>query len=496
MTDDIFSLADLRAIEKTAEQAGLDLMQKAADSATHWVVQHYPNDCAILVAAGTGHNGGDALWVAYQLAQLAYPVTLFVPETPKSVATQKALLACLDEGVLVIKEASDLNASFSLLVDGLFGIGLNRILSSTWQAIIRQINSLQIPILSLDVPSGLDAWCGSVYGEAIRANTTLTFLCAKPGLHTAEGPDYAGQVMVDRLDLPATMRPIPCGTLLPPSAHSLARKMNSHKGQYGTVCVVGGAIGMVGAALLAGRAAISSGAGKVYVGLIEPILYDPLMPDLMIQNAQAIHQLEADVYVVGPGLSCTDQAYQVLRPLLDQPSKKVIDADALNLIAQHPQLAKAVFAQPDTCILTPHPMEAARLLNTSVDKVQSDRVAASKKLAQQFCATVVLKGCGTVIARNDGFFRINTSGNAALSVAGQGDVLAGICGALLAQGMPIFEAASLGVYVHGLVANHWQNIHQGTIGLSASQTILLIANELNRLIAKTLSGVRKQRHFL
>lgn len=487
MTDNIFSLADLRAIEKTAEQAGLDLMQKAADSATHWVAQHYPNDCAILVVAGTGNNGGDALWVAYKLAQLAYPVTLFVPETPKSVATQKALLACLATGVSCIKDLSDLNPSFSLLIDGLFGIGLNRILNSAWQMIVRQINALQIPILSLDVPSGLDAWCGSVYGEAIQANTTLTFLCAKPGLHTAEGPDHAGQVIVDILDLPATMMPIPCGTLLPPSAHLLVRKMNSHKGRYGTVCVVGGSMGMIGAALLAGRAAISTGAGKVYVGLIEPILYDPLMPDLMIRDVKTIYTLDADVYVVGPGLSCTDRAYQVLQPLLDKPSKKVIDADALNLIAQHTQLAKAIFAQPDTCILTPHPMEAARLLNTSVDKVQSDRVAASKTLAQQFCATVVLKGCGTVIARRDGFFRVNKSGNAALSVAGQGDVLAGICGALLAQGMPIFEAASLGVYVHGLVANHWQNIHQGTIGLTASQTILLIAKELNRLIAKNLS---------
>jgi hydroxyethylthiazole kinase-like uncharacterized protein yjeF len=496
MTDDIFSLANLRDIEKAADQAGLDLMQKAADSVTHWVVQHYPKDCTILVAAGTGNNGGDALWVAYKLAQLTYPITLFVPETPKQGNIQKVLHACLAQGILLIKDLSDLNTSFSLLIDGLFGIGLNRMLSSTWQAIVQQINSLDIPILSLDVPSGLDAWCGRIYGEAIQANTTLTFLCAKPGLYTAEGPDHAGQVIVDTLDLPATMRPIPCGTLSTPLAHSLARKMNSHKGQYGTVCVVGGAMGMVGAALLAGRAAISTGAGKVYVGLIEPILYDAAMPDLMIKDAKAIHTLDANVYVLGPGLSCTNRAYQILQPLLDKQGKKVIDADALNLIAQHDELAKAISAKPDTCILTPHPIEAARLLNITVDEVQNDRVAASKMLAQKFCTTVVLKGCGTIVARRDGFFRVNISGNAALSVAGQGDVLSGLCGALFAQDMPIFEAASLGVYVHGLAANQWQNMHQGVIGLTASQTISLMAKELNRLIAKSLSMSRKQRHFL
>lgn len=484
--DDIFSLADLRRIEHVAEVSGLDLMQSASQTAADWLKKHTTTDQAILCAAGVGNNGGDALWMAYHLVCAHYPVTIFMPELPKSNATQTALDACQQLGIPLITDMSHKTTRFAWVIDGLFGIGLNRLLSDAWQHIIRTINTLNCPILSLDVPSGLDAWRGTVYGEAIKATVTLTFLCAKPGLHMADGPDYAGVVLVKRLILPKSLSVKPAGTIRRPSAHLLVRKMNSHKGSYGTLCVVGGALGMRGAALLAGRAAVSTGAGKVYVALLEPdvALCDSLMPELMLRNANTAYQLGCDVDVIGPGFSTSNLAHQVFCELMKQSSAKVIDADALNLIANDAKLVQLIQQHMRPCILTPHPAEAARLLDISVKAVQEDRIKSAQTLARHFRATVVLKGSGTVIANADGFFRVNTTGNPALANAGQGDVLAGFCGALLAQGMAPFDAASLAVYIHGLVADTWRTQHKGTIGLTASNTILRLADALNRLIAK------------
>lgn len=202
-----YTLSQLRQIEQTAEQAGIDLMQRAARSISDWITQHYSPQDIILMAVGTGNNGGDALWVALNLDARDYQVILFIPESVRSLAALKALELCRANKLREINTLNQLTANPSLVVDGLFGIGLNRPLSDNWQAIIQQLNDLNIATLALDTPSGLDAYTGEHYGAIIKATTTLTFLSDKPALHSNTGTTLAGKVIVDKLDLPKNMRP-------------------------------------------------------------------------------------------------------------------------------------------------------------------------------------------------------------------------------------------------------------------------------------------------
>lgn len=486
MNSDIYSLTALRHIEKQADDAGIDLMQRVARACADWVQRHYAPTRHILIAAGSGNNGGDALWAADMLAEKGYPLTIFLPASPHSPLTVAALAACQQRGLPVIEQLSALRQPAHLLIDGLFGIGLSRILSADWQQRIIALNQLSLPTLALDVPSGLDAWRGTVFGAAIRASTTITFLGAKPGLHTADGADYSGEVIVDMLDLPVAMTPIAEGTLRPAAARALQRRQNSHKGSYGTVCVAGGAPSMLGAALLSGRAALAAGAGKVYTATLEPLSVDVCAPELMLIDAGQAVTCAADALAIGPGLSRSAAAADWLRALLAVPVKKVLDADALNLIAADSTLA-AMLQSGEPCIITPHPAEAARLLQTDTGTVQADRVGAARELAVRFGCVVVLKGSGSIIARPDGFYRINSSGGPALAVAGQGDVLSGVCAALLAQGMAAFDAASLAVRVHGIAGDDYTRQQGGPIGLSASATLPLLSQVLNRLLHENVS---------
>ena len=481
MNTDIYSLAALRQIEEQADAAGIDLMQRAARASADWVRCHYEPTQHILVAAGGGNNGGDALWAADMLAEQGYPVTILLPAPAHSPLAIEALAACRQRGLPVIEYLSALQQPAQVLIDGLFGIGLNRPLSAEWQQLINQLNALALPTLSLDVPSGLDAWCGVALGTAIRATATITFLGAKPGLHTADGADYSGEVIVDMLGLPAAMTPAAEGTLRPVGAQALQRRQNSHKGSYGTVCVAGGAPGMLGAALLSGRAALAAGAGKVYTATLDTLPVDVNTPELMLIGTDQAANCGADVLVIGPGLSRHAAAKDWLCILLSLPAKKVLDADALNLIAADQSLVAALLSS-EPCVLTPHPAEAARLLQTDTETVQADRVSAARQLAGRFGCVIVLKGCGSIIARPDGFYRISLSGGPALAAAGQGDVLSGVCGALLAQGMDAFEAASLAVRVHGMAGDDYTRQQGGPIGLTASATLPLLTSALNRLL--------------
>lgn len=474
----IYSLDKLRQIELTAEAAGIDLMQRAARAAADWIASRYPLPSQVLVAVGTGNNGGDALWVALNLFSRGFDVMLFIPQLVKSQSNQYAYQLCRQDGIPEITDLKLLSHRPDVLIDGLFGIGLNRELSEPWQQIIDHLNALKLPVLSLDTPSGLDAYRGVTYGRTIKATATLTFLCAKPGLHTADGVEYSGLVYTDGLDLPRAMAPLPDGTLKTVSADALRRHANSNKGSYGTVCVIGGAQGMNGAAILCGRAALGAGAGKVYAAMPQPPAIDSCAPELMLTDFVGAREKKCDVYAIGPGLSCSAQAREILTELLALPTAKVLDADALNLMAVR-QLTADDICHDGECIITPHPAEAARLLGSDIQSVQNDRVLAAQQLSQKFNCIAVLKGCGTIIACPDGFYRVNTTGNPALSVAGQGDVLTGVCAALLAQGMNAFDAASLAVEVHGQAGDAYTDLH-GVIGLSASATIALIAGRLNK----------------
>ena len=269
-----------------------------------------------------------------------------------------------------------------------------------------------------------------------------------------------------------------------------ARDFATHKGTFGSLAVVGGDTGMCGAPILAARAALYTGAGKVHVALLGEGAppYDPPHPELMLHPIDTLPLDAMDALAIGCGMGHGERATRVLHDVLQLDVPKLFDADALNLIAKDTALAANLTArgvQGDPCILTPHPLEAARLLGSDAASVQRDRLAAARALAARFASVVVLKGVGTIIAAPDGRLALNPTGNAALATGGTGDVLGGIIGALLAQHLPRFEAALAGVYLHGLAADTLSAQGYGPAGLTAGELAPMVRTLLNRLFYPT-----------
>ncbi len=495
----LFSVEQIRAIEAAASAtlpAGT-LMQRAglaaANMALALIGQRKHTAAAslpVLVLAGPGNNGGDALEVAANLSQAGIEVHVLhlaggrasAPETVQALERAQASAA-------EFIDALPSGGAWSLVVDGLFGIGLARPLEGAARAIAAAVNALggQAPVLALDTPSGLDADSGAVIGPdgiAVRATHTITFIGNKPGLHTCEGREYAGKVMVAALGIDSALFPPAqaCLNSVELFAHRLARRaQNSHKGSFGTVAVIGGAHGMAGAPVLAARGALYGGAGRVLVGALDRgASFDSMQPELMFRDAESI-DLAAAALVLGPGMGDSADAIRLLGRAIDGGCPLVLDADALNLVAASPDLQARLAAHQGGALLTPHPLEAARLLGTGSAAVQAGRIAAARELAARFKAVVVLKGSGSVIASPDGSVAINPTGNPGLATAGTGDVLAGLCGSLLAQGWPAWEAALGAVWMHGAAAD--QLVAQGTgpIGLTAGELLPAIRTQHNQL---------------
>ena len=462
MTTALPTLARLRRLEADALAAGLPLMERAGRAAAALVVREYPAVRRVHVLTGPGNNGGDGLVCARHLTAAGVAVTV-----------------CPVDGVADFGDCD-------LIVDALFGIGLARDLAGSTRALVENANASGKPILALDTPSGLDAYTGTVKGCAIRAEHTLTFLADKPGLHTGAGRDHAGTVCVDPLGLELEADSHSDGELVdsaPAALRKLRRRANTHKGQFGTLAIFGGAPGMLGAPLLAGRAALKLGAGKIRLGFLadDHPAFDPLQPELMLHSATELEAIgDATLLVAGPGLGQSPAAKALLERLLQQEPPLVLDADALNLIAVDVQLQSLLRQRTNPAVLTPHPAEAARLLEWPTTRVQDDRIAAAQELARGLNCVVLLKGAGTVCS--DGHrWSINASGNAALSNAGQGDALAGMLAALFAQGLEGFEAARCAAWLHGAAADGWRTHHPAGIGLSASEATDLAREWLNRL---------------
>ena len=494
----LFSVAEIRTIEQAAARglAPGTLMQRAGHAAAKAALDLItgPNDeASVLVLAGPGNNGGDALEVADRLArsEVQVAVLLFADPAKQSPDAQQALRRAQASGAQFIDPAAwrDVaSTDWSLVVDGLFGIGLTRAIDGDMHALVEHINRGACPVLALDAPSGLDADTGQVVGGsgvAVRADHTITFIADKPGLHSGDGRDYSGKVQVAALDIDARHFPAPHAWLNDATLFSSAvrkRPQNSHKGSYGDVAVIGGAHGMAGAPILAARAAAYCGAGRVYAAFIDAApAYDSAQPELMCRLASEF-DFSGATLVVGPGMGSSRAAHDLLAQALHAPGALVLDADALNLIAAEPGLQQILAQRKSATLMTPHPLEAARLLACTSAQVQADRLAAARTLARRFNATVVLKGSGSVIARMDGTAVINTTGNPALATAGTGDVLAGICSALLAQGWPAWEAALAAVCLHGAAADTLVQQGLGPVGLTASELIPAVRILLNRLV--------------
>lgn len=463
------TLAQLRDIEARALGDGLPLMQRAGLAAADFITARFGRAAPILALVGPGNNGGDALVAATRLRERGYTVSVLMPagagKLPADAA--QALQAWRDAGG---SETTTLPALPStVILDGLFGIGLNRPLSGDWQTLINTVNALGKPILALDVPSGINADSGASMGAAIKARWTLSFIGQARGLFTGEACDATGEMHLSTLGLGDEQRPAGAiaSTAGIAQATALLRPSNSHKGRFGTLAIVGGAAGMVGAALLAGRAALHAGAGKVQLALLDeqgPRI-DFARPELMLRAFDTDLLAAASAVVLGPGLGNSEQAAKVLNAALGIDAPLLLDADALNLVANNPEFARRIGERKHLTVLTPHPSEAARLLGVGTSSIQAQRFVAAEKLAARFNACVVLKGAGSLVA-SPTQMAINRTGSAALANAGQGDVLSGLIGALLAQGLSGWEAANLGVHAHGLASDRLLLRHGGLATLA------------------------------
>ncbi len=426
----------------------------------------------LLALAGPGNNGGDAIVAACALRRQGVPVDLHLLGDQGSLPREAAAAA---------QRWQSMGGSFietlpmrppSLVLDGLFGIGLTRPIEGDAARLIDAVHAWCCPVLALDIPSGIQGDTGARLGCAIRAAATLTFIGLKPGLLTLDGPDHSGTIAVAPIGIDEATRGTPDGFLIDKAVLPLLRSprpRNFHKGHAGTVGIIGGATGMTGAALLAGRAALRTGAGKVLVGMVahEHPALDLLAPELML-IAPALGIAEASTIAIGPGLGSSRRAQALLAEAIARPVPLVLDADALNLLARSPALGTALARRTQATLLTPHPAEAARLLGIHTRAVQANRVASALQMAARFNATVVLKGNGSVVAEQTGPFAIIGSGNPGMAAAGMGDCLTGIIAALLAQGLDAATAARGGAWLHGAAGDHMAG-HAQAVGLCASE---------------------------
>lgn len=480
ISDALYRSPALRQFE--ARHADLPLMQRAGAAAADWAAQLAGNrNRPMLVLAGPGNNGGDALEMARLLRQRFFEVCVIFAGDPDKLPAdaQAAYRRFATEGGATQSDIPE-GKHWSLLVDGLFGIGLARNPEGIYARWIATANKLAVrdacPLLALDCPSGLNADTGLSHPHCINASHTLTFIADKPGLRTSDGPDHCGEVRVADLELDAVSEAPPDGRLLLRSHFAdrlRPRRLNTHKGSFGSAGILGGSKSMVGAAFLAGRAALKLGAGRVYLGMLDsdaPAV-DLLQPELMLRRADTLLQADLQALACGPGLGRSSEALRLLEQSLKAPVQLVLDADALNLLAEDGRLEGNLYNRVGPAILTPHPAEAGRLLGCSVRDVQNDRIKSALELADRYRSYIALKGCGTVIATPDGRWWINTTGNPGMATAGMGDVLCGLIVALLAQNWPAESALLAAVHLHGAAADHLAKEGIGPAGMTASEIV-------------------------
>ena len=490
----VLTTEEIRQVEeRAARTGGRSLMQRAGRAAAQAAMRIATDTGApILVVAGPGNHGGDA-WVAaaYLSESFHRVIVLDVAGTTPRATEAKTARAGLQnrEGTVVSEWPEDIRPA--LVVDGLLGLGLARDVDLHFADIISRINASGAPVLAIDSPSGLDSRSGAVRGSAVRATHTITFIAHKVGLHTGDGVDYSGEVTLDDLGTREEVERIAKGFLLTPAAVSgwlAPRPRNSHKGRFGSLGIIGGNRGMVGAALLAARAGLLCGAGKVRVALLSPDApaVDLERPELMLASVD--DALEMDVIVAGPGAGQSPSATSVsmferttLPALIPAQKPVVFDADALNAIAFNAALETALVARRQgPTLLTPHPAEAARLLHKTTADVNDDRLGSALALSQRFNAHVVLKGAGSICASPGGHWCVNTTGNAGLASAGSGDVLAGMIGAFLAQKLEPDKALQLAACLHGAAAESCAQRGVGPVGLTAMDVAYEARSLLNR----------------
>lgn len=454
MALDLYTAGQTRELDRLTiadgKVPGYALMCAAGGFACEQLQQQWPECHSILVLCGKGNNGGDGYQVAELARQAGMMVTLVSVCDPEELVGDawQAYENCQVDVQIGVAELP--SAKVDIVVDALLGTGLSGGVRGVYADWIEQINQSATPVLAIDIPSGLCADTGRVLGTAVQAQVTATFIGRKQGMYTGQARNHCGSIRFADLGVRKSVysQVAPeAGLLTSEQAPALlpTRTAASYKTQHGHVFVVGGDTGIFGAAVLAGQGAARAGAGliSVYTQPEQGPYVTMAQPELMLvrDNWQ-----QADVLVVGPGLGQAEFGQSAWQHCLTMHKPMVVDADGLNLLAAKP-------LQRDNWILTPHPGEAGRLLGVAAAQIEVDRFAAVRKLQQAYGGVIILKGAGSVICGPDGHVHVLDVGNAGMASGGMGDVLAGVCGAMLAQGLDVLEAAKLGAWLHSKAAD-------------------------------------------
>ena len=494
ITDNLYSVKVAKDLDQSAmsqmDIPGIVLMKRAGAAALSELLEAFGRPSLVTVFCGSGNNAGDGYIIAALASQKKIPVKVYELGNTKKFSKETAQARAFAEQSNVPMAAFDSSVELAegVIVDSLLGIGYTGGLRESYAQAVRAINDAELPVLSVDLPTGLDADTGTVVTEAVNADITVTFICSKKGLFTGRGPALCGDIVYHSLDVSnAIFEGVqPAAQLL--DSFSLLDALpqwnaDVYKHQRGHSMIIGGDHGYGGAAALAAEASLKTGCGLTSVAT-QPQHVGAILarsPEAMVHGVTSGQQLEPllerpNVLVIGPGLGRSPWSEQLLQKALKSGLPLVVDADALNIVAEG-RLARN--AQDRQWIMTPHPGEAARLLNTSVAEVQADRFAAARKIQEKYNALVLLKGPGTLIAGENEVIKICPYGNSAMATAGMGDLLSGIIGSLLAQGLSMQEAAELGCCLHSCAADLAVN-EQGPRGLVSSDLLLYLHQLLNR----------------
>jgi len=484
--------------EKTQTEFGFSgdlLMERAALAAAGVLEELHPDfkERRIHIYCGKGNNGGDGLALARILHEKRVKVTAILmaaSEEYHGLALDNLKRAVI-YGVKLIqwnrREAGE-SAKADLIVDALLGTGSRGVPEGPVAAAIKTINNSGKPVLALDLPSGTDPDTGQAQGEAVRAEATVTFGLAKPGLLCYPGAGYAGKVIVAAIGFPKQLleaEGLKLNSLTPTEAADFLpeRPATAHKGTCGRLLIIGGAPGMTGALALASRGALRTGAGLVTVGLRDNLPFPEKPAEVMtVTWEEAMRRIKKfDGIVVGPGMGTAVDGKELLKFVFQNSvAPLVIDADGLNLIAAAPELFDEIRT---SLVLTPHPGEMARLIGKPVAAIQEDRIKIAARFALDRKAVLILKGARSIIALPEGNIYINTTGNPGMATAGMGDVLAGMIGGLIGQGLSVATAGVVGTYLHGL-AGDLAAERKGPVGLLAGDLIEAIPAALKKVWLK------------
>lgn len=485
----IYSTTQIRQIEQLAysedKLTEYQLMQRAGNAAYEALKKQWPNAKNIIVFCGNGNNGGDG-YVLARLAALDYKHVQVIQLGNHDQLKNPALQAQQDyakTAASITPFSDSIQLSADVIVDAIFGIGLNKNVEGNYFNAIKMINDSQIPVLAIDIPSGLHADKGIAQGIVVRAQLTITMIGLKLGLFTGSGTAFSGEIICTDLNLSSSIykkvSPIAqCLNQQLITQYLLPRQRDAHKGHYGHVLVVGGDYGYPGAAHMAAEAAARVGAGLVSVATRPEhiAVISATRPEIMCHGIHELQDLtklleRATVIVIGPGLGRSTWSEQLFKSVIAANKPMVIDADGLFWLGDY-HLAN------QNWILTPHPGEAAHLLSTTSIAIQSDRLASATLLQQQFGGVAVLKGAGTIICDNSLLPSLCPFGNPGMASGGMGDILSGVVGGLLAQGINAENAAKLGVLIHSLAGDYVAK-EMGERGLLATDLMPYIHKLVN-----------------